>query len=112
MALVGAPEGFEEILGQLPEGATLRRSARGRCDLLIYFPRSRAELERRIGRLGAVSGKGGIWVVWPKKASGVPSDLTQPVVRRTGLGAGLVDYKVCSVDATWTGLRFARRKSG
>ena len=66
---------------------------------------------RRIERLGALPGKGGLWVVWPKKASGVPTDLAQPEVRAIGLAAGLVDYKVCAIDATWTGLRFARRKT-
>jgi CheY-like chemotaxis protein len=110
VALVDAPEGIEEILGELPEEVTLRRGARGRCDLALYFPESRADLERRIARLGALPGQGGLWVVWPKKSSGVASDLTQPIVRKIGLAAGLVDYKVCSVDATWTGLRFARRR--
>ena len=53
---------------------------------------------------------GGLWIVWPKKSSGVASDLTQAVVRKIGLAAGLVDYKVCSIDRTWSGLLFARRK--
>ena len=56
-------------------------------------------------------GKAGLWVVWPKKGSGVESDLTQVIVRKTGLAAGLVDYKVSAIDETWTGLRFAVRKS-
>ena len=110
VTLVGAPKDFQQTLGRLPEGVTFRKQARSRCDLLIYFPKSSAELKRRIKGLGDLPGKGGLWVVWPKKSSGVASDLTQPVVRRIGLASGLVDYKVCSVDATWTGLRFARRK--
>ncbi|MHC4181582.1 MAG: ANTAR domain-containing protein, partial [Planctomycetota bacterium] len=111
VALAGAPKDFAKTLGRLPQGVTLRRQARGRCDLVIYFPKSSVELKRRIERLGELAGKGGLWVVWPKKASGIASDLTQPAVRQIGLAAGLVDYKVCAVDATWTGLRFARRKS-
>ncbi|MFH1501613.1 MAG: hypothetical protein ABIG03_01070 [Candidatus Eisenbacteria bacterium] len=110
VALVGAPDGFEDTLGALPEGAMLRRGARGRCDLAVWFVRSRGELERRVGRMGEFAGPGGLWIAWPKKASGIESDLSQTVVRNTGLASGLVDYKVCSIDATWSGLRFARRK--
>ena len=108
VALVGAPAGFEKTLGRLPERAPLRRQARGRCDLILWFPKSFRDLERRIGTLGRKAEA--LWVAWPKKASGVESDLSQTVVRKTGLAAGLVDYKVCSIDATWTGLRFTRRK--
>lgn len=111
VALVGAPGDFEATLGELPEGVTLRKGARGRCDLAIWFTKSRKDLERRIGRIGALPGKGGLWIVWPKKASGIAGDLSQAVVRRIGLASGLVDYKVGAIDATWTGLRFARRKS-
>ena len=110
VALVGAPDGFEKTLGKLPEGASIRRGARGNCDLAIWFARSHAEVARRIVKLGASVGRGGLWIAWPKKASGVPSDLSQAVVRRTGLDSGLVDYKVCSIDDTWSGLRFTRRK--
>lgn len=112
VALVGAPAGFQMKLGRLPPGVTLRNAARGRCDLILWFTRSQSAVERRIERLGELAGAGGLWVIWPKRASALQSDLTQPVVRRTGLARGLVDYKVCAVDADWTGLRFARRKSG
>jgi hypothetical protein len=67
-------------------------------------------VERRIERLGALAGKGGLWIAWPKRSSGVQSDLTQAIVRRVGLAAGLIDYKVCAIDATWSGLRFTRRR--
>lgn len=56
------------------------------------------------------AGAGGLWIAWPKRASGVASDMTQNVARETGLAFGLVDYKVCAIDATWSGLKFARRK--
>jgi hypothetical protein len=110
VALVGAPEGFEETLGELPAGVALRRSSRGRPDLTIWFPRSRRDLERRIERLGELAGRGGLWIAWPKKAARVPTDLSQTLVRGAGLAAGLVDYKICSIDATWSGLLFARRR--
>jgi len=110
VALVNAPDGLEGRLGPLPEGVVLRRGARGRCDLVVWFTRSRAEVERRIVKLGEFTGRGGLWVVWPKRASGVESDLTQAEVRRIGLARGLVDYKVCSIDETWSGLRFTRRE--
>lgn len=111
VALVGAPRGFDRTLGSLPEGVTLSRQAHRRCDLIIWFTKTRRELEGRVGRLGALAGRGGLWIVWPKKVSGVVSDLSQGAVRRVGLAAGLVDYKVCAIDATWAGLRFSRRKS-
>jgi len=55
---------------------------------------------------------GRVWIAWPKKASGVVTDLTQPYVRKSGLAVGLVDYKICAIDKTWSGLLFTRRKSG
>jgi hypothetical protein len=109
VGLIGAPKDFERTLGQLPEGVTLRRPARGRCDLLIWFPASRRDLERRVEKMGAAIGRGGIWIAWPKQASGVETDLTQTEVRRAGLDHGLVDYKICAIDATWSGLKFAKR---
>jgi hypothetical protein len=76
----------------------------------LWFTRSRQALEAGIEEIGDWAGQGRLWIVWPKKASGVTSDLTQQVVRRVGLDAGLVDFKVCAVDKTWSGLCFARRK--
>ena len=110
VALLDAPDKFDEMLGELPGGVTIRRAARGRPDLMIWFTRSQADVERRIARLGAMAGDGGLWVAWPKRTSGVETDLTQALVREIGLARGLVDYKVCSVDEVWTGLRFTRRK--
>lgn len=112
VGLLGAPEGFEEVLGELPEGAVLRRGARGRCELLLWFARSSRDLQSRIERMAERTGPGGVWILWPKQASGVATDLTQAEVRRTGLANGLVDYKIAAIDATWSGLRFARRKPG
>lgn len=109
VALIGAPRDFEKTLGGLPEGVTLRRQARGRSDLTLWFTKSLKDLESRIRPMGARAVKGGLWIVWPKKTSALQSDLSQVVVRKTGLANGLVDYKVCSIDDTWTGLKFTRR---
>ena len=111
IALVGAPLNFKKTLGKLPEGVVLRWKVRSRCDLAIWFTKSRKNLERRIRRTVPLAGKDGLWIVWPKKASGIETDLTQTVVREIGLKAGLVDYKICSIDATWSGLLFTKRKT-
>jgi hypothetical protein len=116
VALANAPQGFEATLGQLPDGVMLCRHEVGPNDpvepnnLVLWFVTSRDELEQEVRQMGARCGAGGVWIIWPKKASGVTSDLTQNVVRQVGLASGLVDYKICSVDKTWSGLRFTRRK--
>jgi hypothetical protein len=110
VALVGAPEGFEATLGDLPEGVMVRREVGGEPEVTLWFTRSRRALEAGIEEMGDGAGQGRLWIVWPKKASGVASDLTQQVVRQVGLDAGLVDFKVCAVDATWSGLCFTWRK--
>jgi hypothetical protein len=113
IALVGAPKDFEKTLGELPEGVKLKKRADRACDLIIWFVRMRAELYDRIKEMFELTGDAGasgLWIAWPKQASGVTSDMTQNVVRETGLASGLVDYKVCAIDATWSGLKFARRK--
>ena len=110
VVLVGAPDDFQQTLGALPDGVTLRHQARGRCDLVIWFCQQRSLYERRLQRLSEMTDNGDIWVAWPKAASGLPTDLTQQVVREFGLASGLVDYKICAVDAIWSALRFTRRK--
>jgi hypothetical protein len=108
VALVNAPPDF--TLDELPPGAVLTEGRGGPLDVLVVFVGSRAELAKRFGPLAArLRPAGGLWVAWPKRASGVPTDLTEDVVREVGLEAGLVDNKVCAVDATWSGLRFVYR---
>jgi hypothetical protein len=109
VALHDAPQGFEDLLTDLPEGVRLRRQARGQRNLTIWFSRSRSELENEIDRMARVADQGPLWIAWPKKASRLGSDLTQAVVRKVGLATGLVDYKVCAIDAVWSGLLFTRR---
>jgi hypothetical protein len=110
LALIGAPEGFEKTLGELPVGAELRAGSDEARDLTIWFARSRQELLKELESVAAQAEPGPLWIAWPKKASGVASDLSQQVVRETGLASRLVDYKICSIDATWSGLLFTRRK--
>lgn len=111
VSLVGAPEGFEKRLGELPDGVTLRKGAVGSSGLTLWFTRSRKELDGRISRMVPRAKNGGLWIIWPKKTSRADSDLTQNIVRKAGLAAGMVDFKVCSIDETWSGLRFTLRKS-
>jgi hypothetical protein len=110
VALIGAPDGFLEMLADLAEGAAFHDRPGTFCHLTIWFARSRAELQGEIPRIGAQAVHGPIWIAWPKKAAATNSDLSEQYVREIGLGAGLVDYKICAIDQTWSGLLFARRK--
>ncbi|HEV8581548.1 MAG TPA: DUF3052 domain-containing protein [Thermoanaerobaculia bacterium] len=111
VALIGAPEGFEASLEPLPAEVALRRRLGGpQLDVILFFTDRAAELVKRFSSLAAVlASNGGFWVAWPKKASGVATDLTENVVREIGLASGLVDNKVCAVDEVWSGLRFVYR---
>jgi hypothetical protein len=110
VALLAAPRGFRTTMGKLPAGAKLLADANKDCTLTLWFTRSRAGLERGIREAAKLAGQGTVWILWPKLASGVATDLKEGIVREAGLAAGLVDYKVCAVDATWSALAFARRK--
>lgn len=107
--LAGAPDDFPETLGPLPDEVLLTRRFSSSVDLILWFPRSRADLGKRVELWKGRTPKGGIWIVWPKKSSGVRSDLDQAAVRAMGLKAGLVDYKIAAIDTTWSGLKFAVR---
>ena len=106
----GAPDGFEETLGGLPVGARIDNGGRGARALTIYFVTSRKALERALPANALQLYDGGLWIAWPKKSSGVATDLTEDVLRAVILPRGLVDHKVCAIDATWSGLRFAPRR--
>ena len=111
VALINAPETFERTLGDVPENVTFREQLHTPCDLILWFVRSTRDLEAGMARMSVVTPDGGIWIMWPKKASGVVSDLDGNFVRQTGFAHGLVDFKICAVDATWSGLKFSRRKT-
>lgn len=109
---MGTPPELEATLGELPPGAVLRRRAGSAFRLVLLFASSGKELERRFpNALRSLDEGGSLWICWPKKASGVASDLGGNEVRAFGLDHGLVDFKIASIDATWSGLRFARRSS-
>jgi hypothetical protein len=109
VAVLGAPDGF--AIPDLPDGVAPRTSLRGVADVIVSFHTARADLAARVPKLMAgLDVDGGIWVAWPKKASGVPTDITEDVVREVVLPTGLVDVKVCAIDGTWSGLRVCLRK--
>ena len=111
IALVRAPDGFDRTLGRLPGGVVIRRSARGPLDVIVFFTTSAAGLHRRVDRLvAALYPAGALWVAWPKKSSGVKTDLTEDAIRDVALPKGLVDNKVCAIDDTWSGLRLVIRR--
>lgn len=109
VAVVSAPHGFAETL-RLPPRSQLRTQARGRVDVVVFFVTRRAELARRFPAMQrCLEEHGGLWIAWPKRASGVATDLTERTVRDVGLTHGLVDNKVAAIDSTWSGLRFVYR---
>jgi hypothetical protein len=109
VGLLDAPEDFPAKLGKLPEDVRLLDDFSDAADLLIWFVSSQEALNARIGKLADRLGKIHLWIAWPKRISGVKSDLTQQDVRDAGLVHGLVDYKICSIDETWSGLLFKKR---
>lgn len=109
VALYGPPDGFEKTLGKLPKGVVLHEGVVESHDLSMWFTRSGEELEKEIKAMGEKAGQKPIWIAWPKKTSKMATDLTQQRVREVGLASGLVDYKICSIDETWSGLLFKKR---
>jgi len=111
LGLIGAPDGFDDTLGELPLGVrVVRRLGGPMFDVIVAFFDRRSELERRLATLvGALDYAGGLWLAWPKRASGVPTDLTDNVVRDLGLATGLVDNKICAIDQVWSGMRLVYR---
>jgi len=109
LALIDAPSDFEVILGDLPDDVTVYHQAKAGTDLTIWFVARTADLEAGIQRRAESMGSGGLWILWPKKASGVLTDVNQVTLRALALEAGLVDYKVAAIDATWSGFKFAVR---
>jgi hypothetical protein len=110
LALIGAPAGFDATLGELPPGVRTKARASGSADVVVAFFTERSKLEKRLQALAAmIHPDGGLWIAWPKRASGVETDITEDTVRGLALAGGLVDNKVCAIDATWSGLRLVYR---
>lgn len=109
---IDAPANYEELVGALPDGVRFVAAIAPDVRLVHLFVRSRADLAARLAALVPVLAPDAmLWVSWPKKASKVPTDVTEDVVRALALPMGLVDVKVCAVDAVWSGLKLVRRKA-
>jgi hypothetical protein len=108
VTILGAPE---DLRIDLPQGVRLRRQARGAAEVIVAFIKKRTDFERRVSSLEKmIFPDGALWIAWPKRASGIPTDVTDDVVREIALPEGLVDNKVCAVDDTWTALRLVWRR--
>ena len=110
VALVNAPENFQTELGELPDNVKFMKSTTKSLDIILFFVLSERILARDFAKLAArLTSNGMIWIAWPKKSSGVTTDLTFERVQRIGLDDGLVDVKICAIDDTWSGLKFVYR---
>jgi hypothetical protein len=110
IALVNAPNDFAKVLGRLPEDAAIVKRLKGPLDLILLFVDREQTLAKQFPILAnKLQSNGMIWVAWPKKSSGVATDLVFEKVQRIGLDCGLVDVKICAVDDVWSGLKFVIR---
>jgi len=123
VGLAGAPDGFGALLEPLPDGARIEAGAAGPVlpgtvlpgtgpfDVIVFFTVEQAELAGRLGELRArMAPAAGLWIAWPKRASRVPTDMAEDVIREIALPTGLVDNKVCAIDPVWSGLRLVIRR--
>ncbi len=110
VAFLHAPRGYKASLGTLPRGVTVARGPDDGLDLIQIFAEDRATLEREFLPLKrSIKRDGMIWVSWPKRSSGLQTDLDEGAVRLQGLQNGMVDVKICAIDDTWSGLKFVLR---
>ncbi len=111
LVIIDDPGHFRQLVSPLPDGVQVRARARGKADTVVFFTKERRRLEYRIDSLARlIFPAGGLWVCWPKRASKVPTDMTEDVVREVVLPLGLVDVKVAAIDETWSGLRVVHRR--
>jgi hypothetical protein len=112
VVLLDAPPNLSVLLGELPSGVKVSRRLTHGADVVLIFVEFAADLSRQVLALkSAVAPDGMVWVAWPKRASKMPTDLTEDVIRDIVLPTGLVDVKVCAIDATWSGLKLVIRKA-
>ena len=110
VALVNAPQDFQSELGELPHNVEFVKRTTKSLDIVLLFVLSERALARDFANLAEkLKTNGMIWIAWPKKSSGVATDLSFECVQKIGLAAGLVDVKICAVDDTWSGLKFVYR---
>ena len=107
---MNAPKDFESELGELPDGVKFLKPSTKALDIILFFVLSERALAKDFAKLiERLTANGMIWIAWPKKSSGVATDLSFECVQRIGLDAGVVDVKICAVDETWSGLKFVYR---
>ncbi len=110
IVLINAPRDFESELGELPDNVEFIKRPTKSLDIILFFVLTERALARDFAKLAAkITANGMMWIAWPKKSSGVVTDLSEQRVREIGLNAGLVDVKVCAIDETWSGLKFVYR---
>lgn len=110
IALVNAPKDFQSVLSELPDNVQFIKRSTKSLDIILLFVLTERSLARDFAKLAAkLTANGMIWIAWPKKSSGVATDLSFERVQRIGLDAGLVDVKICAIDETWSGLKFVYR---
>jgi hypothetical protein len=109
---IGAPSNYKALLAPLPVGVSFASKAAAGAELIHAFVKTRSDLARLLATCRASLAQAGtLWISWPKKASGVATDLTEDVIRELALPLGFVDVKVCAVDETWSGLKLVVRRS-
>jgi hypothetical protein len=111
VVLIDAPDDYRKLLGQIPSGVNFATRPVGNTKFVHVFAKERRLLEKHLQSLrGKIAEDAAIWVSWPKKSSGVPTDITEDVIRSVALPIGLVDIKVCAVDDIWSGLKLMIRR--
>lgn len=109
---INAPTNYRRLLGTIPEGVTFSDRVKPNSDFVHVFIKKRSELANRLPVLRAkIADTGTVWVSWPKRSAGVPTDVTEDVIRAVALPLGFVDVKVCAIDETWSGLKLMVRRT-
>lgn len=111
VALIDPPRDYAKVVGELPPGVTFQETTRDGCSVTLWFIHDPETYLDGLNRIRDLAGRTKLWVLWRKQASGNNRGVTQPFLRESAVAAGLVDYKICSVNETWSGLAFARKKS-
>ena len=108
---INAPANYRRLLGQIPDSVTFSERLKSGSSFVHLFTSRRSEMQKKMSILrDKISDNGAIWVSWPKKSSGISTDVTEDVIREIALPLGFVDIKVCAVDETWSGLKFMIRR--
>ncbi len=112
VVLINAPENYAELLGEIPTGIAFSKRMKTGARFVHLFSKKRSELQKKLAILRQqMADDGTLWVSWPKKSAGVPTDVTEDVIRAVALPLGFVDIKVCAVDETWSGLKLMVRRT-